>query len=486
MQFILNRERIDIENVNSDQTILRFLREEKQLTGTKEGCASGDCGACTVLIGTPKDEKIKYETVNSCIAPLGSLDGKHLITVEALSDDNSMHPAQISMVNTHGSQCGFCTPGFVMSLAGFYEENKLSIEDQVDRLSICEAISGNLCRCTGYKPIIDAGISMFSIDTPTSSTDKPFYTQEIYKKLVAIQPNTASLNYFTPQSQNELNELINHHPDAKLIAGGTDLMLENTQRYIKQPSFIDITRVKEMINIEEDDKYFHIGAATPYSTVETWAENHFPELNKLLKRLGSRQIRNRGTIGGNIGNASPIADMPPALIAVKASLSIIDTSANQKYIPIEEFYIDYKKTILKQNEYVAAIRIEKSYLSHFHCFYKLSKRMEDDISSVMMAVSFIVENNTIDACRLAYGGVAAIPIRVQEIEALFKGVSLSTAFNKRIEEKLFDILNPISDVRASAGYRKTMAVNLLKKAYGNLIGDEIPELTAGPSGAICA
>ncbi len=487
MKFVLNKEFIEIELTHSDQTILSFLREERHLTGTKEGCASGDCGACTILVGTAHKKTIEYKTLNACITPLGMIEGKHLVTIENLSNDDSLHPSQKSMVEEHGSQCGFCTPGFVMSLAGFYENNKSLIQDEISRESICEAISGNLCRCTGYKPIIKAGVKMFSPDAEkTSGENQTLFNEDILQHLLNLKQKESSSIYFSPKSIRELHKTLQNHPNSKIIAGGTDLMLETTQKYKRQPTLIDVSNVKEMIDIREDQKYIYIGAATTYSDIEVWSKDCFPELNKLLKRLGSRQIRNSGTIGGNIGNASPIADLPPALIAINTSLEIGKPSGEKHYLSLDDFYLGYKKTRLNDGEFIASIRIEKEYLSHFHRFIKLSKRMEDDISSVMLGVSFIVSNNTIDKCRLAYGGVAEIPIRLNEVESLFIGKSMGAPFDKEIEKKIHSLVNPISDVRASARYRIKMAINLLKKAYMELNGEQIPDLATVPSEAICA
>ena len=509
MQFVLNNTKVNDDAIPPDLTLLRYLREHKNLCGTKEGCASGDCGACTVMVGSlvhhDNGDTIEYKTVNSCITPAAVSAAKHIVTVEHLSQDKALHPAQAAMVDCHGSQCGFCTPGFVVSLACMHEENKTvnatknesshDINTQIikpQRTEVCEAISGNLCRCTGYRPIIDAGISLNNYESTG-----PLYTPEILAflqsmeantlnsthhvgDLSTIQANTTGIpHYYYPRDLAELNHLMTEYPSAKLIAGGTDLVLEITQRYESFSSFIDLSRVTEMncCVIPTTPDNVVIGATVTYSDLEHQLTDQFPEFTQLLKRFASRQIRNRGTIGGNIANGSPIADMPPILLALDAELHIGSADGKTRICALNDFYLGYKKIDLNANEYIISVQFPKKYLTHFLRFYKVSKRIEDDISSVMLAVRFDIQNEKIVSSRIAYGGMAAIPLRVSAAEtALTDALLNDETYLLNAIEQITNTLHPMSDVRASAAYRSQIAGNLLIKTWQEAKGHTLPNL----------
>lgn len=385
MQFVLNNKPITLTSIAPDTSLLRYLRSEQQWVGTKEGCASGDCGACTVLVGRQTAQGIAYKAVNSCIIPLGSLHHHYLITIEGLSDLESgeLHPVQQAMVSCHGSQCGFCTPGFVMSLAGLHQSISPAEQasDSQARAKVIAAISGNLCRCTGYRPIIEAGIQ--ALQTPAREFINVVQQWQPDAPL-ASTPNLAQADsgYWQPQSEAQLQDLLRLHPDARLIAGGTDLMLEVSQNYKILPKLIDLNAIPSLTAIVQDAQQITLGAAVSYSELETALANICPEFVKLLSRLGSRQIRNSGTLGGNICNASPIADCPPWLLVLEAELIIGNARGEYRREPLPDFYRDYKSTSLAADEYLAQVAIQREALAQPLRVYKISKRYEDDISAV--------------------------------------------------------------------------------------------------------
>ncbi len=480
MQFAVNNNPVMLDNVAPDMTLLRYLRGEQNitssLTGTKEGCASGDCGACTVLVGRKSAQGVVYRAVNSCILPLGSLQNQYVMTVEGLSNSmalNQLHPVQKAMVDCHGSQCGFCTPGFVMSLAGLHI-NGTDLHDapySLLRAKVLDAISGNLCRCTGYRPIVDAGIQALKIPAQTVNIVQEWQPNAP----LASNPTLTNADHFywQPESEAQLQSLLTDHPDARLIAGGTDLMLEVSQVYKILPKLIDITTIASLNTVVVDETQVTIGAATRYSELETALFELSPEFVKLLGRLGSRQIRNSGTLGGNICNASPIADCPPYLLALDAELLIGNRQGDYRREYLSDFYLDYKRTTLATGEYLAQVVIQRSALAQPLKLYKISKRYEDDISAVMGA--FRCDANRLS---IAFGGMAATPKRARLTEAFLH--QHADELDDDLIEQACSILasefSPLSDVRASAEYRMAMACNLLKKAcYALLLGAEVGE-----------
>ncbi|AEF54437.1 xanthine dehydrogenase small subunit [Marinomonas posidonica] len=476
MKFILNDKIVEETSLPSDFTALRYLREKRGLTGTKEGCASGDCGACTLLVGALEEGELTYTTLNACITPLQSLAGKHLVSVEHLASlDEGLHPAQQAMVDAHGSQCGFCTPGFVLSLASLYE-NAANTGAEVDRESVCDAISGNLCRCTGYRPIIEAGLAM--ADRTSHLLSQKTW---IKSQLAEIENSMAGAQYVRPETLAQLHQAKQRHPDAEFIAGGTDLMLENTQRYRDFDVLIDLTRVAEMKQIIEQEGDLVIGAGVTYSELEDYSQTAYPHLYQLLSRIASRQIRNRGTLGGNVANGSPIADMPPILLAFDADIRLDKIDGSSREINIQDFYLGYKQTALAADECIVSFRIRLAKLASFHRFYKVSKRMEDDISSVLLASRFDVKDGQIGAVRLAFGGMAATPIRALATEACLTQMAISDEQALEVAlQTLRGELTPMSDMRASAKYRIDMACNLIRKAWLELNGMTVPTFSGHP------
>lgn len=469
MQFVINNNPVTITNITPDMTLLHYLRNKQHLTGTKEGCASGDCGACTVLIGHKSAHGIVYKAVNSCILPLGSLQHQYVMTIEGLTastDSGQLHPVQESMVNCHGSQCGFCTPGFVMSLTALHNNTvRQDAQKENTRAKVIDAISGNLCRCTGYRPIIEAGIE--ALNKPAQITNvvqnwdphAPLASNTTHPFLVLKE---ADGFYWQPDSEAQLQSLLSLNFNARLIAGGTDLMLEVSQHYKTLSNLIDLNAIASLKHISFSETHITIGATVCYSELESALAGFSPEFVKLLSRLGSRQIRNQGTLGGNICNASPIADCPPWLLVLNAELLIGNYRGEYRRELLSDFYLDYKRTSLGAGEYLSQIIIQREALSQPVKLFKITKRYEDDISAVMGAF----RRDDAGHFYIAYGGMAAIPKRAIATETFLNGHLAD--INQNVIEKACTILrkefSPLSDVRASSEYRMAMACNLFKKA----------------------
>lgn len=452
----------------ADQTLLQTVRE-RGLTGTKEGCASGDCGACTVLVGEVEHEGVVWRTVNACIAPTGQFAGSNVVTVEGLALQNNdagdpqLHPAQAQMVQCHGSQCGYCTPGFVMSLAALVESGA-----SPERETVLEGISGNLCRCTGYRPIVDAGVAALKMPWTSRLADVSSYAG-----VADVNDNAVE----RPRSEAELQQALKRDAGRPMIAGGTDFMLEVTQRYQQVPEMIDLTNVSALRQIDMQTETIVIGAATPYTVIEHWASEHCLPLHDLLVRLGSRQIRNNGTLGGNLANGSPIADMPPILIVWDATLELVNAEGVSRFVAVQDFYLGYRQTVLAVDEYIARVMIPRSALGQFCRFYKSSKRIEDDISSVMGAFSFEMSDMKIQSARIAFGGMAATPVRLTELEAMLVSVDISDELIDSACVLIGELMTPMTDVRASADYRQAMAATMLRRALMACRGDQVPLIT---------
>ncbi|WP_447046311.1 xanthine dehydrogenase small subunit [Vreelandella sp. H-I2] len=456
--------------VSPDTSILTLLREHLAETGTKEGCASGDCGACTVAIGELAADIQGFASANACITPAHQLQGKHLLTVEGLAKEGQLHPAQEAMIECHGSQCGFCTPGIVMSLFTLHDElTQRPAPLTPERLEA--TLGGNLCRCTGYRPIREAALRM---------NDLPFERPQWYDAtlteaecLPSLTAATDASSFFAqPQSLVELTQLRQAAPQARLVAGGTDLWLESTQRLAQLDQLIDISRVAELLTVKvamlERQAGWWIGAGVTYTKLEPLFNKHFPTFAHLLHRLGSQQIRNRGTMGGNIANASPIGDTPPVLLVLGAYVELTNTYGN-RCIALEDFFLDYKKTALAADEVISRIFIPQAPKDSQLRIWKLSKRREDDISAVLGAFSYRVEQGVLHDVRIAFGGMAAIPKRAQAAEKALEGSNISVEAFRAAQQALEVNFQPMSDVRGSQQYRQQAAKNLLERLYLSLL-----------------
>ena len=468
IRFILNGEQVAHRLTDPTRTALELLRYDLRRTGTKEGCAEGDCGACTVVIGMlTGDDDIRYRAVNACILFAPELDGKEVITVEGLRGaDGGPHPVQQAMVEMHGSQCGFCTPGFVMALYA----HDLSGGAR-DRQSLKDAIAGNLCRCTGYGPILAAGERMGEI-APSAVPDRAQAVVRLQAlrrdgslRIEGTCPATgAPKTYEAPRSADELAAMLDAAPDATILAGGTDVGLWVTKQHRRLDHVISITGVSDLNYVREDGDAIVIGAGATYSDLYDMLARHYPDFGELLRRLGAVQVRNSGTMGGNIANGSPIGDSMPPLIALGATL-VLRRGDARRAMPLEDYFIDYGKQDRRPGEFVAEIRLPKPQPGLvFHCD-KISKRFDQDISALCGAVALQVEDGRIATARICYGGMAATPKRARHAEAVLAGAPMAEHSFQAAMTALEQDYAPISDMRASADYRLKVAKNLLYKAW---------------------
>jgi len=424
IDFFLNGERVSLDGSQATRTVLTWLREERRLTGTKEGCAEGDCGACTVVLATRDGD---YLPIASCIAFVGSLDGHEIITVEGLND----HPAQRAMVECHGSQCGFCTPGFVMALYAHYKRRDCAAAD---------ALAGNLCRCTGYAPILAAAERMLAIKDGEDEAARTARLEQLPRGSVRAP------HFFAPRSVAELTAI----DGATLLGGGTDVGLLVTKQHRDLENVIYLGQVVELRDIRDSPEALELGGAVTYTQAQDRLAALHPDIGELVRRLGGAQIRASGTIAGNIANGSPIGDSMPVLLALGSSLEL-QRDGRRRRVPLDDFYTGYRKTVLAPGEFIRSIRIPKLAAGERFSAYKLSKRFDQDISSVCAAFRDGRET------RFAFGGMAATPARARKAEAAFRhGVDAAC-------DALREDFAPLSDHRASAWYRLTAAQGLLRK-----------------------
>jgi xanthine dehydrogenase small subunit len=462
IRFLRRGQVVELAAVAPMRTVLDYLRLEERSRGTKEGCNEGDCGACTVALGTLRGSRIVYEPVNACILLMGQLDGKELVTVDDLAAGGALHPVQQAMVERHGSQCGFCTPGFIMALFTLYHSGQCPSRQQ-----IVDHIAGNLCRCTGYRPIVDA-----ALDSCTGKAADRWAREE---KRAAAQ--LASLNdgsdafigddasfVAVPASGNSLASLAAHHPDATIVAGATDVGLWITKQLRSLPKIIHVSGVAELQEIADDRDTLSLGAGVTFAEAEPYLAAIDPDFGEALRRVGAKQVRASGTIGGNIANGSPIGDTPPMLIALGAELHLRH-GETLRQMPLEQFFVTYGKQDRKPGELVWRIDIPKLKPNEVFRSYKISKRFDQDISAVMAAFKFTLEGRRIASARIAFGGMAATPKRATRAEAALAGEALDTAASwGNAILALAEDYQPISDMRASAGYRLEVAQALLRKA----------------------
>jgi xanthine dehydrogenase small subunit len=484
ISFMLNGEDVEVGAISPRLTLLDWLRLEKRLTGSKEGCAEGDCGACTVLIGRLVGDRLVYESVNSCIRFVGSLNATHVVTVEHLKgEDGILHPVQQAMVDCHGSQCGFCTPGFVMSLYGLW----LS-EDNPSRERIEQALQGNLCRCTGYEPIVKATERAAELRPAAIFDPIERVRNAVVEKLRAIAGGpTVHIAHqgddlYVPASAGDLAEILARHPHATVVAGSTDVGLWVTKqmRPINPVIFIGGLEALQTISVEEDEVF--IGAGVTYTqALKTLAGTH-PALGKLIPRIGGEQVRNMGTIGGNIANGSPIGDMPPALIALGASL-MLRSREGCRELPLEDFFIDYGRQDRQRHEFVESISAPLLPKDAEFSVYKISKRRDEDITAVLGAFYLRLDaGNRVAEIRLAYGGMAGIPKRAANVEAALLGKAWTELNVKAAAAELGKDFAPLTDWRATADYRLLTAKNLIMRFYLETQGEEA-ELVRFAAGA---
>ncbi len=466
VEFYLNETLVEIEDLADGKTLLEYIRLTKKLIGTKEGCAEGDCGACTVLVGrlTEKDV-VTYESVNSCIRFLPSLHGTRVVTVEGLKYlDDYLHPVQASLVAKNGSQCGFCTPGIVMSLCALWLN-----KPQPTRSEIELTLQGNLCRCTGYGTIISAATEFLNYGD-NSKDSLILENREWANKLKCLRSDStlmggeASKRFIFPNTLNELKSLYSKYPNATIVAGSTDVGLWVTKDFAEPYPMIFLAHLKELLFFDINSEVIEVGSAVTYQTFKKEIANYFNTLPSYLNRIGGEQIRNMGTIGGNIANGSPIGDMAPVLIALGASVMLC-RGARSRVLLVEDFFIEYGKQNIEPGEFLYSIKIPRLKPGSIFQAYKVSKRRDEDISTVSGAFWLEIENNKIVDTRLAFGGMAGIPKRAFNAEKKILGKSFTKITLSDAQESLADDFSPLTDFRASAHYRKTIAKNLLLKFF---------------------
>ncbi len=462
----------EVHGVPTTRTVLQHLREDLHGTGTKEGCAEGDCGACTIVLGElDANGKLALKAVNACIQFLPTLDGRALFTVEDLrAADGAPHPVQQALIDCHGSQCGFCTPGFVMSMWALYE-NHPACAGPPTREAITTALSGNLCRCTGYRPIIDAAQQMFNDQQyPRVGFDREKVAQALqsiqrggtftYAAADARGGEFGTRRFQTPVTLDAFAKLRAQHPQARILAGGTDLGLWVTKQFRDLGDILYAGHVAELKTIERDSTTLTIGAAASLETAYAALAADYPELAELWARFASLPIRQAGTLGGNVANGSPIGDSMPALIALNAQV-VLRQDRHTRTLPLDALYLGYQKTALAPGEFVAAIRVPRPAPALRFRTYKVSKRYDQDISAVCAAFALHVKDGQITEARLAYGGMAATVKRARHAEAALTGSPWDEATARRAMDALMADYQPLTDMRASSAYRMKVARNLL-------------------------
>jgi len=464
IRFVLNGRDVVLSEVGAEDTLLDFLRLDRRLTGTKEGCAEGDCGACTVIVGRLRAGAVIYEPVNACIRLLASVDGCHVVTVEHLAGaDGGLHPVQAAMVAEHGSQCGFCTPGIVMVLTALWMSVPEPGEAEIET-----ALQGNLCRCTGYAPIIRAAMTAAQADR---ASDPLLAGREgIAKRLAGLRDGRrvevarGESRAILPADVDDLAAVLADQPEATIVAGATDVGLWVTKDLRRISPAVLIGHLDALRRIETDGKMLRLGAGVSYSEAAPVLFDLFPHLEDYWGRIAGWQVRNMGTVGGNIANGSPIGDTPPALIALGAKLTLRKGAA-RRTMPLEEVFLDYGKQDRAPGELVEEIAIPLPAQNSLHAAYKVSKRRDEDISSVAAALNITVMEGVVTAARIVFGGMAATPKRARHAEAALIGRPWAEDSLVAAAGELPRDFAPLTDWRASADYRMRVAQNLFRRFY---------------------
>ncbi len=476
VQFLLNDQPVSLAQVSAHRTLLGYLREQQRLTGTKEGCAEGDCGACTVLIGRLLRGQLVYESINACIRLLPSVHACHVVTIEYLQalgvdDANStagtLHPVQQTMVDEHGSQCGFCTPGIVMSLYALWLN-----ESAPDELTIKRALQGNLCRCTGYAPIIRAAQAAARVDLRRE--DPLFQSQQSVTAQLALMESTKTLQFsdgvtrwVRPATVAETATTLDQHETATVLAGSTDVGLWVNKAFRDISPVVSIAHLDELHEVKLTDNTLTLGACVTYSEAANALLTEIPTLSDYWYRIGGEQVRNMGTIGGNISNGSPIGDTPPVLLALGATL-LLRSSAGTRRLPLDDFFVEYGVQALEKGEFLQSIEIPLPPTSSHIAAYKISKRADEDISSVCCAYNLVLEHGVVKDIKLAYGGMAGTPKRAYATEELLLGKPWQQDSIDAAIASLRDEFTPLSDWRASAAYRANVCANLMQRFFNDV------------------
>lgn len=465
IRFLLDGDVVELRDVDPTRTVLQYLREDLRRKGTKEGCAEGDCGACTVVLAEldKSGRDVELKAINSCIQFLPTLDGKELITVESLSDGGELHPVQAAMVRNHGSQCGFCTPGFVMSMYALYETSANPGRQEID-----DALSGNLCRCTGYRPIVAAAQEMYEL--PKVTRESHVAALQGLARETAFSTHHNGRTFHAPTNADEFATLLQADPEATILAGGTDVGLWVTKQHRELRSIIYTGRITELSDVLVGATHIDIGAAATLSDVVPVIVEHYPGFDELFRRFASPPIRNAGTLGGNIANGSPIGDSMAALMVVDTSL-ILRCGDAEREILLNDFYHDYMVNDLQPGEFLARIRIPLPTEDATIVSQKWSKRFDQDISAICTAYSLVLDGGKAVSFRMACGGMAATVRRAAKVEAAIVGA----VWNEKTIETACTALGqdfaPISDMRASADGRLRACQNLMRRFFATTQGD---------------
>jgi xanthine dehydrogenase small subunit len=478
LRFVQRDRMVSLDNVPPSRTLLALLREDLGLTGTKEGCGEGDCGACTVVVAEPSDQGLRYRAINSCIRLAHSIDGMALWTVEDLSPTHGpLHPVQQALLQHHGSQCGFCTPGFVMSLFGMYQ-NRVLPGETITRAQAQADLSGNLCRCTGYRPILDAAQTMGQ--HPQVRVNEA----QVLQALQQLPPrnDAADVPYLSPTSWTAALQARARHPQAQVVAGSTDVGLWVTKRHQRFERVLDLSRVAEWRRIEHHPDHLAIGATATLTDAFAALVQERPTLATLAQRFAGLPVRNAGTLGGNVVNGSPIGDSMPLLLALRASVVLMRWTGTpepghveQRELALEDFYTDYRRNVLAPDELLAWIKVPRPtppYLpgsadsrGTWLRAYKVSKRWDDDISAVCLVLNLALEQGQVTQATLGVGGVAATTVRARQTEAALTGQPWTPSTVERAGQVLAQEFQPISDMRASAHYRSAVLGRLLQRCW---------------------
>jgi xanthine dehydrogenase small subunit len=475
LRFVLNGEDMALKDVAPDETLLDFLRLRRSLKGTKEGCAEGDCGACTVLVGRLSAGRLVYESVNACIRFLGSLDGTHVVTVEHLAGtDGHLHPVQQAMVDFHGSQCGFCTPGFVMSLYGLWMKSPDPSNAEIEK-----ALQGNLCRCTGYEAIMRAARA---ISTYGKASKDPLLAERkaIVARLTALRDGarveigSEKHRLIVPADVEDFARLRDALREATVVAGSTDVGLWVTKHMRDITPVIFIGGLEGLQSITEEKGVITIGAGVTYTDALGTLSKRIPALGPLIERIGGEQVRNMGTIGGNIANGSPIGDTPPPFIALGATLTL-RKGGRRRAVPLEKFFIAYGKQDRRPGEFVESVSIPVPARSEKFAVYKITKRRDEDITAALGAFWLVLaKDGTVKDIRIAYGGMAATPKRASAVEKALIGKAWTEETVQAAMQKYAEDFAPLTDMRATAEYRALAARNLLLRFYVETTGTKAP------------
>ncbi|TCO81914.1 xanthine dehydrogenase small subunit [Plasticicumulans lactativorans] len=477
IRFVLDGRVHTVTGIDPTTTVLQYLREHLGRTGTKEGCAEGDCGACTVVLAELRDGRVQYLPINACIRFVATLDGKELITVESLrGTDGRLHPVQQALVDHHGSQCGFCTPGFVMSLLGLYLDGPA----QPDRRAIDDALSGNLCRCTGYRPIITAAQHLRDYGTDAVPFAPGQDESARIAQLQGLRPDGTrvlrgdGVTLYAPTDADAFARLYAEHPQATVLAGGTDVGLWINKQFRPIDTFLYLGDVAAFDAIEQDAQGLCIGPAVSLSRAFRALLDAYSALDELHRRFASTPIRNSGTLCGNVANGSPIGDSMPALIALGARVRLRHGDERRE-LPLDALYLDYMRQDRRPGEFVEAVIVPAPRAGQRFATYKVSKRIDQDISAVCGAYALeLAADGRVHDVRIAYGGMAATPKRAAGAEAALRGRPFDEAALADAMRALAGDFTPLTDARASADYRREVAANLLSRFWLEATGVAAP------------